>query len=222
MARAQVLDISKELYDQVIIHLENGGTKKAACEMLGINYNTKRLQELIDTYLKRQEVEKTVRAKKRKEAVMPEEVGQWVSEYLTGATLPALSESYFRSEGVIRYHLEKHGAMLRHTSVDRLNPPLIPDPCIAEEFYEGQFVWSAAYNCIAVIKSKYKNAWKIQVLGNGIQEMSYQPSYDLASLEHLKALGVNLEKFADYMKSEEVRQTLYETMVKANKREAKA
>lgn len=219
MAR-QTLDISKEQYLQVIAHLDNGGTKKAACEMLGIAYNTKRLQELIDTFLKRSEVEKTVRAKKRKEAVLPEEVGQWISEYLNGATLGSLSESYFRSENVIRHHLEKHGAMLRHASVDRLDPPLIPEQCIAEEFYPGQYVWSAAYNCIAVIKGKYKNAWKIQVLGGGIQEMSYQPAYDLASLEHFKALGVNLEKFTDYMKGDEVKQTLYETMVKANKREA--
>lgn len=219
MAR-QTLDISKEQYLQVIAHLENGGTKKSACEMLGIAYNTKRLQELIDTFLKRTEVEKSVRAKKRKEAVTPAEVGQWISEYLGGATLRALSEGYFRSENVIRHHLEKQGAMLRHTSVDRLDPPLIPDRCIAEEFYPGQYVWSAAYNCIAVIKSKYKNAWKIQVLGDGIQEMSYQPAYDLASLEHFKELGVNLEKFADYIKGDEVKQTLYETMVRANKREA--
>jgi hypothetical protein len=98
-----------------------------------------------------------------------------------------------------------------------LNPPELPEQCMADEFKIGQYVWSSAYNTIAIVKAKYKNAYRIQVVGNGVQEQAYQPPYELGDLTHLEDLGVNLASFEDYMKSEDVKLKLYETMSKANK-----
>ena len=50
MARAK-LDVTPEQMESVIAYLETDkATKKAACEMLGIAYNTKRLGTLIEDY----------------------------------------------------------------------------------------------------------------------------------------------------------------------------
>lgn len=216
MARKPV-DISKEQYQEALTILEQGGTKKAACDVLGIAYNTKRLDKLLDEHVKKQEVDKKVRAKKRKQAVTDIEVAEWVTSYLNGASLSQLSDTYFRSIQVIKYHLEKHGAMLRQAKVDKLNPPMLPDLCVADEFEEGQYVWSSAYNCVAIVKSKFKNAYRIHVLGNGVQEFSYQPASELGCLKHLQKLGVRLESFTDYTRADEVQLAIYETMQKANK-----
>lgn len=220
MARAKHIDVPKEVYLEVIAHLDNGGTKKAACEMLGIAYNTKRLDNLIEEFLERESRDKKFRAQKRKEAVTDSEVVNWITSYLNGATLSELSSSYYRSENVIKYHLEKHGAMLRQPKVDKLNPPVLPDLCISDTFEVGQYVWSTAYNCIAIVKAKVGDmAYRIHVLGNGIQEYSNQPAWELGNLAHLEKLGVNLSSFEDYMRSDEVKMAIYETMLKANKRE---
>lgn len=216
------LEISKEQYQEAQLIIDNGGTKKAACEALGIAYNTKRLDKLLEDYSRRQEVDKSMRAKKRKTAVSDEEVANWVTAYLNGATFDELSDSYFRSANIIKYHLEKHGALLRHSKVDRLSPPQLPEQCVADSFTVGQYVWSASYNCIAQVVGIYKNAYRIQVLGNGVQEFSYQPAYELGDLSHLEKIGVNLSSFTDYLRGDEVKMAIYETMVKANKNARKA
>jgi hypothetical protein len=221
MARTKSIDATPEDFKAVIALLENGGTKKAACEMLGIAYNTGRLDTLIENFVARQELEKEHRAKKRREAVTPQEVGMWITSYLNGSGLADLSKEYFRSEAVIKYHLHKHGAMLRQQKTDRLNPAMLPEQCMATEFSPGQYVWSAAYNCVAQVICKYKNAYRIQVLSEGIQEFSYQPVYELGDMSHFEKLGVDLSKFVDYMKGDEVKQVLYETMTKANARHKK-
>lgn len=215
-------EISKDQYQEAQLILENGGTKKAACEALGIAYNTKRLDKLMDEHFRRQEVDKTMRAKKRKTAVSDSEVASWITDYLNGAGFEELSSSYYRSANVIRYHLEKHGALLRQPKVEKLKPAELPEQCIAEDFEIGQYVWSAAYNCMAQVVGKYKDAFRIQVLGNGVQEYSYQPAYELGNLQHLEKLGVNLASFTEYMKGDEVKMAIYETMLKANKNARKA
>lgn len=217
MARAKRVDATKEDFLAVKSHLENGGTKKDACQMLGIAYNTARLDKLIEQFDKEQDVDKRLRAKKRKEAVTDQEVVHWITSYLNGAGFDELSKTYYRSASVIKHHLEKHGALLRASKVNRLNPPDLPEQCISDSFKPGQYVWSSAYNTIALVKAQFKNAYRIQVLGNGVQEMAYQAPYELGDLSHLENLGVDLSSFEDYTKSEDVKIQLYETMTKANK-----
>ena len=198
--------------------LEEGGTKKRACQILEIAYNPKRLDKLIREFTQKEEASKKIRAKKRRQAVTKEEVAMWVQSYLNGESLDAMSDQYHRSAAVIKHHLEKHGAMLKQKKVDRLNPQALPDQCVQEEFDPGELVWSAAYNCVAEVVKEFQGVYRIQVMANGIQEFSYQPAYELGSLRHLKELGVNLNSFKDYMPGEEVKVTLYETIQKANKK----
>lgn len=217
---AKVINLTEEQYKKVTEYLQQPkATKKHACEILGISYNTKKLAELIERFEQREEAQKAARAAKRKTPVSKEEVVTWITEYLNGATPSAISESAFRSESVVKLHLEKNGAMLRAIGkVDRLRPPPLPEQCVTDTFEIGEHVWVAAYNCVGVVAGFYKDAVRVWVLSQGIQEQSYQAPYELGSLRHLAALGVKLESFTDYMRSDEVRSTLVETMQAANKR----
>lgn len=222
MSRAAVVNLTEEQYQKVKTHLENKGTKKAACEMIGISYNTKKLQELIERFEARNEAEKVARANNRKKPVTQQEVVWWITAYLQGSSMKELSDQYYRSEAVIKLHLEKHGALLRcPTKVDRRNPPQLPDQCMTDEFEIGEYVWSAAYNCVAEVRGFYKNAVKIQVLSNDVQEYSYQAPWELGSMRHLKDLGVDLSKFTAYIRGDEVNAAVAEAVRNANKRAGK-
>lgn len=218
MATVKAIEATKEQFIEAIALLENGGTKKAACEILGIAYNTTRLQNLIDNFVNRQDLEKQHRAKKRKEVVSNDEVANWITDYLAGMSFDELSQSYFRSVNIIKYHIAKNGALLRHSKVDKLNPPMVPDKCMSEDFDIGEYCWSMAYNGIVQVKAKYKDAFRVETLIEGIQEKAYLAPYELARLKHLEALGVKLEKLAVSLPQDEVNTILRDTVNKANKR----
>jgi len=219
MARRKTYnDITEEQYLKAIEWLEEGKTKKGACQILKVSSNPV-MERLISEYLDRKEVDKTQRAKKRKTAVTKDEVVMWISSYLNGYGIQELSDTYYRSTEVIKGHLEKNGAMLRFNGkIDPLAPPLMPDQCMADSFEVGQYVWAAKYGCIAQVVGQYKNAYRVYILGNGLQEQSYQSPAELGNLKHLEDLGVKLSAFEDYMGKDEVNHLLNKTMAEANKR----
>lgn len=222
MARATVVNLTKEQYEEVVAYLATDkSTKKRACEIVGISYNTTKLQELITRFETRSEAEKAARLAKRRQPVTEAEVVQWITSYLNGSSIPEISAYAYRSAAVVKLHLEKHSALLRQPTTDRLNPVLLPDVCVDTSFTPGQYVWSAAYNCVAIVERQYKNAYRIHVLSEDIQEFSYQAASELGNLQHLEALGVNLSSFVNYMKGDEVRQTLNEAVRSANRRTGK-
>ena len=212
-------DISQEQYEAAIKLLEAGGTKKAACELLGIKYNTTRLGKLLDTYSEDLAMDKRLRAKKRKEPVSKEELVTLIEDYLSGMSLDEISRTSYRSTALIKHHLEKHGAMLRHTSYDELNPPMLPEQCIYNSFEDGEYVWSAKYNSVARVICKFKNAYRIKVVNEHMNQYSYQAPEELGSLRHLIGLGVNVKGLMKgAMSSDEITVTINEAVRAANKR----
>ena len=196
----------------------NKGTKKGACEILGVSSN-KTMERLIEEFLDGKVRDREMRAKKRSQPVTPSELQEMIMDYLNGFSLSDLSARYYRSTDMIKHHLNKSGAMLRtHGTIDPLNPPVMPDQCFSqEEFKVGQYVWSAKYGCVAQIKARFKNAWRIQVMSDGLQEQAYQAEHELGSLKHLEDLGIKLSALEDYMPADEVRHQIAITMREANK-----
>lgn len=220
-ARKTYNEITDEQYAKAISWLEEGGTKKGACDLLKVS-NNKTMERLIQEHVDGKANSKRIRAEKRSKAVEDGELVEIIMDYLNGYSLVELSDRHFRSVDIIKHHLYKNGAMLRFNGkIDPANPPVLPDQCFADEFEEGQYVWSSKYGCIAQVKCKYKNAYRIQVMGNGRQEQAYQPHYELGNLAHLEAIGVKLEALEDYMGLEEVKATVAKTMREANKRNSK-
>jgi hypothetical protein len=220
MARKQV-QISEEQYKEAITLLEDGGTKKRACEILGIAYNTKRLDNLIVEFQQKQVVEKDLRARKRKEALHGSELAEMITRYLQGDSLEDLSSTFFRSTGNIKYYLNKHGAMLRHHGrVDPLNPPLLPDECVVDSHDPGSYAWSARYNTICKIDKEYQpGVYRIVAYSDGLREYAYQSVEELGSIQHLFDLGVRPQALlGELLDDEEIIMTINKAVHAANKR----
>lgn len=173
--------------------LETGGTKKSACDVLGIRYNVARLQKIIDEFTAKEERERTFREKKKGTQVGIEEAKDIIKEYLETASVDKVSKMFYRSPHMINQVLDHYGAKLHNTKYDYFNPVMLPDICVAESFEIGERVWSTRYNSLAIIKKKVNDeVYAIRVLGK-YEKDAYQSIEDLGSLQHLVAIGLKLE-----------------------------
>ena len=131
--------------DRVIAGFESTPkmTKKDACAILGIAYNTTRLDTLIEKYLEKNARDASRRAALRGKPATSDEIIYVIQEYLEGSTVDAISKSTFRGPTFVKAILEKYDVPVRQTSHDYFNPELIPDGATRERFAVGEVVYSA-------------------------------------------------------------------------------
>jgi hypothetical protein len=169
---------------------ENKITKKAACEMLCISYNTTRLNSLIEKFKEKKDREKKLRAQKRGTAFSKDEIRYAVSSYLEGNSIESISNSLHRSTASVVHILDSLGVPRRQKRYDYNAPALIPDQAVKTSFQMGEKCYSVRYDSLCVIESyfphKDERCYRIWLLGDRWQQYAYQPASDLASLEHLK------------------------------------
>lgn len=182
--------------ERVIEYLETkGATKKTACGILNIAYNTHRLDKLIESYKQKKESDAKRRAEKRGKPATNEEIGYVITEYLAGTPINSISNSIYRGSTFIKRILADYSVPERQSSPDYYHPKLIPDAAVRESFNIGELVYSARYDTLAVIdKELVQNdefVYRIWLKGNWLQ-FAYQPAYELASLEEIRKLGVSL------------------------------
>jgi len=169
-------------------------TKKDACAILNISYNTARLGTIIENYKEKCAKDAERRTAKRGTPATKDEVAYVIQEYLQKATIDSISKSTFRGVTFIKYILESNGVPTRAASHDYFKPELIPDAATRTEFKLGEKVYSARYDCLAEIRGVYpgKNAYRLWLLGEDNSQFAFQPAEELASLDHIRALGVKL------------------------------
>ena len=90
-------------------------TKKDACAILGITYNTTRLGSIIEKYQEKKQAEATRRAEKRGKPATPGEIQFTITSYLEGATIDHISNSLYRSAVFVRTILDKYHVPIRQT-----------------------------------------------------------------------------------------------------------
>lgn len=179
--------------ERVIKHLEDKGTKKEACAILNISYNTTRLANIIDKYLEAKKKDAERRAEKRGKPATDAEINFAISSYLEGATLDSISESLYRSSSFVKNILEKYDVPIRQSAHSYFKPMLIPDAACRDSFKVGEKVYSARYDSLAEIKSEWKpGIYSIFLLSEKWLQYAYQEAAELASLEHLRKLGINV------------------------------
>ena len=189
-------DLSKSNIQRVIDYLNTeSSTKKEACEMLGIRYNTTRLAKILDEFTEDQERYARIRKKKRGTPILKEEACSIIEEYLMQRSMSKVATMHYRSTSLIRQTLIKYGADLVATKTDYFNPELLPDLSVRDSFTKDELVWSARHNCVARILSPIENGYWVWVLGSNAQQAAIATE-ELGSLELLTELGVNLEKVA--------------------------
>ncbi len=188
---------------RVVSLLESGElkTKKAACEMLNINYNTKRLNDIIQEYKDKIEFTKKRRAANKGQPFTDLEVQEMVADYLNGASITSISDSLYRSTGVVKKKISDLHLPERTRAPTYFKPDMIPDEAVSETFEKGEIVWSARYNAVAEIMRKRDNeVYSIFVFGKH-NEFAYQPWWELGKLEIVKYYNIPVEKFIKTEKS---------------------
>lgn len=187
--------------ERVIAFLEpkegKAGTKKEACAILGIAYNTTRLGTLIEKYKEAKARDAARRAKLRGTPATQEEITFIIQEYLEGSTIDALTKSTFRPASFVKHILEKYSVPIRATSHDYFKPELIPEGAMRLRHSVGDIVYSARYDSTARIEAetadpRYGFIYRIWLLSEKWLQYGYQPAEELASLEHLRTLGVKI------------------------------
>ena len=187
--------------ERVIDFLEpkegKGGTKKEACQILGIAYNTTRLATLIEKYKEKKAYESKRRGELRGKPATNEEIVFIIGEYLEGATVDSISNATFRPSGFIKRILEDNAVPIRQSSHDYFRPELIPDGAVRDRFTLGEIVYSARYDSIARVDSeqadlRYGWVYRIYLIADKWKMNAFTEAYELASLEHLRKIGVRV------------------------------
>ncbi len=172
-------------------------TKKDACAILGIAYNVTRLAVLIDKYKENKARDASRRAALRGKAATKDEIVYAIQEYLEGSTVDAISKSIYRSAGFVKTILEVNDVPLRATSHDYFKPELVPDGATRIRFKVGEIVYSTRYDSLArvdleTLTDRYGYIYRCWLLAEKWQQSMNTEAYELASLEHLREIGVRI------------------------------
>lgn len=177
-------------------------TKKESCEILKIAYNTTRLGKLIEDYKAKKERTEARRKALRGKPATHDEIKYAISEYLTGASVKEIGDSLYRGTAFIESILDAHAVPRRARSQNYERPELVPEDAMVDRFAPGEIVYSMRYDSTARIESFFDSSdtskypkgriYRIWLLSEKWQQCAYQPVWELASLKHLKELGVTL------------------------------
>lgn len=209
-------NLSDSNIEKVISLLESQKpiTKKEACEILNISYNTTRLATIIENYKSRKAYEKTRKEQNRGKPASQDELQSIIQMYLQGTSVADIARDLFRSPAFVKGTVDRFGVPTKLPYEQRVKPAILPDECIAETFNPGQYAWSAVYHGPCEIVSEVTNidylqkynsrCYKIYVyepideiidLYPNIKKGGYYAfslAYNLGSLEHLIQYGIKL------------------------------
>jgi hypothetical protein len=172
-------------------------TKKDACQILGMSYNTTRLTQIIDNYKDKKQRVAERRAQLRGKPATESDIQLIISEYLKGESVDKIATTLYRSSQFVKRILENNAVPIRSQSYNYFKPALIPDDAVRERFLVGEIVYSTRYDTKARIDAEHnseKHGWvyRIWLLAEKWQQFAYQPAQELASLEHLVKLGIKV------------------------------
>lgn len=172
-------------------------TKKDACSLLGMTYNTTRLGTILEEFKAKKARESERRAALRGKPATKDEIIYIIQEYLEGATIDAITKSTYRGTVFVKNILEHYSVPVRATAHDYFRPELIPEGAMRDRFKVGETVYSARYDSTATIESEQFSelhgwVYRVWLLSDKWSQYAYQPASELASLQHLRDLGVRV------------------------------
>lgn len=205
-----------------LLNQEKPITKKAACEILNISYNTARLNKIIENHSEEKEYASKRRKLLRKQAISTSEIKYIVESYLSGDPLSGISEKSHRSTNVIKNVLYRFGVPLRNAQQTYSNPVFIDDKFISLNYEIGDLVYAARYNCPAYIEKVcddpiHEKVYRIRLVGQ-YRRQAVQPYYELANF---KKLQIELKIVLHEMSDEEINNEIALALINARKRSKK-
>tara|TARA_R110000764_G_scaffold76112_1_gene153164 strand:- start:1055 stop:1711 length:657 start_codon:yes stop_codon:yes gene_type:complete len=188
-------------------------TKKEACAMLNISYNTTRLNSIIADFEETLEFRAKRKSQNRGRKATNHEIKQSIEMYLDEQPVSSIASALYRSSTFVRNLLDRVGVpQKRPKTLQGMSEKIgyLPDECVSESFEQGEKVWCARYDLPArIIKGAYDSRYDCIVyhiyvieLTNfeskyfgHIQEGGFHAhfaSYDLGSLRHLNKYDINI------------------------------
>jgi len=130
-------------------------TKKEACDILNIAYNTTRLSKIIEEYDERKAYTKKRKAVLRGRPATDAEISEACTGFLQGGTITDIAKFLYRSPGFVRAILERVGVPQRPSNKEeRLVAHYFPDECVSDDFACGEIAWSATYHSTVIVKDR--------------------------------------------------------------------
>lgn len=189
-------------------------SKKEACEILNISYNTARLQKIIEEHKYEQELTRKRRNANRGKPASNQEIKDVIEWYLEGDSKKDIADRLYRSITFVTNIIETVGVPQRKPGQTYIKYEPLPDQCISDRFEIGELVWSSKYQAIAEVIKEYPylcqnrlaKVYQINVLEKIEEQSPYflpretggfyanQPAYELGKLTHLEKFGVNIRK----------------------------
>ena len=198
MANRDSEDLSKANIVKVITLLEQEKpiTKKSACEILRISYNTTRLAKLIKEFKEKETAARARRRKLRGTPLTDQELGMIAESYLNGDSLSGISDFTYRPTSIIKKALKELGIPERDAEHTYQNPPLLEEESVKEDYEINDLVYAARYSTPALIDKRIETEdgpiYAIYILGKE-QCCAYQPYWELSDLTKVqKQLKINI------------------------------
>ena len=151
-------------------------TKKEACDILNIAYNTTRLNKIIEEYYEKKAYTAQRKKKLRGQPASQAEIAEACESYLQGGTISEISKSLFRSPSFVRALLEKVGVPQRPANKEeKLGSHYYPDALMSDDYAEGEVAWSATYHAAVEVHARLTPEYiaSKKGLGNTNQESKY-------------------------------------------------
>ena len=150
-------------------------SKKEACEILNISYNTTRLDKIIQDFNEKEEYVSRRKKANRGKPASNGEIAEAVTDYLRGTNISGIATHLYRSPSFIRSLLERVGVPERPNSKNSLEYDIIPEECASEDFAIGELVWSAKYHALSRIEKEMSKEY--QDKSPGISFVDYEKKY---------------------------------------------
>ena len=160
---------------RVISALEEGSTKKSACEMLNISYNTTRLNRIIEEFEEQENYVAMRKLQTKGKPASPEEIKQVIQEYVEGESISDIAKSIYRSQAFVKGIINRVGVPQRPTGEDKHKEAMLPDACLRDSFEKGEIVWNAQYHMACIVEQEY--TLDFQNASPGINTVDYEGVY---------------------------------------------
>lgn len=129
-----------------LLEAEKPITKKAACEILNISYNTTRLSKIIEEWKTEKAYAEERRAKNRGKPAAAHEIQSIIEQYLGGDNVSEIAKRLYRPVVFVNNVIERIGVPTRPVGDDRYKEDILPEACVSEQFADGEIVWSAKWH----------------------------------------------------------------------------
>jgi len=187
-------------------------TKKEACNLLNISYNTTRLSKIIEEHIETVSFRERRKAMNKGKGASHQEIKDTVRYYIDGDNVTTIAAALYRSPAFIKAIIERLGIPQKLPATDYAGhkEAMIPEQCVADSFRIGEKVWFARKNEMAEILDVHKDpmymekygaeCYKLWVVtpcdlsktffphldGSKAGYFSHALTYDLGSLKHLQ------------------------------------